>query len=250
MGDLSGDRLRVLPCPQGQNTVMWAGQSYSAPQWEAMQARWELQYPKLEHHPSETPAHRTAQTGAPEILDHCWAQLARLPATLFGGGDAHRMHPEHRKCLDIFRVDMFGNVVARDAEDGAVCALDIDHVLPWCRGGRSVAANFAAMYASALLLGAASSWVPRLQCRACSQSCNNAISGHSTPVHSSVCILLCKVLGREPLRQAHAPPAGGERPRVLPRLWPLRRRPRRCRRVPGRRRLIHQRPQGHVEVGR
>jgi hypothetical protein len=47
----------------------------------------------------------------------------------------------------IFRVDMYGNVVADPdhTSDSALCWFDVDHCFPWCRGGRSVQKNFAAV---------------------------------------------------------------------------------------------------------
>ena len=82
--------------------------------------------------PHETLAERTKITTNPEIRSACWSKLPIV-------------HDLPSKYRDVFKVDMYGNVVAKAAEDGALCFFDVDHVFPWSRGGRSVMANFQAV---------------------------------------------------------------------------------------------------------
>jgi hypothetical protein len=80
----------------------------------------------------ETMDERSRITAKPEIRAACWAKLPicfDLPS----------------KYRDVFKVDMYGNVVAKGASDGALCFFDVDHVFPWSRGGRSVMSNFEAV---------------------------------------------------------------------------------------------------------
>ena len=45
-----------------------------------------------------------------------------------------------------YRLDIFGNVISKNAEGQSLCAFVLDHVFPWSRGGRSVNQNIATIY--------------------------------------------------------------------------------------------------------
>lgn len=143
--DFGGDKLWSLPQKNG-NIVIWNNNSYIIAQWKAKCNQWDRKYPKLSKHPSESLQQRTAQTGADDVKQHCWDRLRRLPNSIFKLNKKQTLYPEQKGCLSTFRIDIFGNVVTKDAQDGAICKFDIDHGFPWIRGGRSERANFGAVY--------------------------------------------------------------------------------------------------------
>jgi len=96
-----------------------------------LKRRWEKDYPKKKHL-YETKQHNVAQCSAKR--QDCWDKLrsiddVNIPASLRAK----------------FKVDAYGNVIARDAKNMGLCGWDVDHIWPWSRGGRSVMSNFAAV---------------------------------------------------------------------------------------------------------
>eukprot|EP00959_Pyramimonas_sp_CCMP1952_P144668 3027752-Pyramimonas_sp.AAC.1 len=77
----------------------------------------------------ETLGFRNKETSNEKNILVCWNELRHT-------------HPcIGTKWQNEFRVDMYGNVVAnpvaKTAYDLAITKMDVDHVFPWSRGGRS-----------------------------------------------------------------------------------------------------------------
>jgi len=127
----------------GLGHVNWNGKQYPPEQWEQKVAQWERLFPHIKDengntkHPNETANDRT--TAQRNGRDVCWQKLPQTNIRF------PKECPE--KLRKIFRVDMYGNVVADPdhTSDSALCWFDVDHCFPWCRGGRSVQKNFAAV---------------------------------------------------------------------------------------------------------
>ena len=72
----------------------------------------------------------------------------------------------HNYLRELFRLDMYGNVVSIEANTfGALTYFDVDHLFPWSRGGRSVQANFAAVHYGANRWAKSDKLIPTLNCR-------------------------------------------------------------------------------------
>lgn len=50
-----------------------------------------------------------------------------------------------QELLEMFRVDVYGNVVALDAVAGSVAAFSTDHIFPWSKGGLTRPDNLMAL---------------------------------------------------------------------------------------------------------
>jgi hypothetical protein len=111
--------------------IDWNGVEHSREVWDGQIQDWEKKFPKLTKHPQETWSERSKATSSKKNINGCWDAL---PRTVLKS-----------KWRDKFRVDMYGNVIAKDASDGSLCSFDVDHIFPWSRGGRSVMENFAAV---------------------------------------------------------------------------------------------------------
>ena len=124
--------------------MVWCGQEFTKQEWASKVSAWYASFPnvvkksgykgkKCTYHEIEDDS-----TKARSNSDNIQACFAMLPATNQTIG---------RKWNKIFRVDMYGNVVADPLlfSDSALCAFDVDHIFCWSRGGRSVRANFAAV---------------------------------------------------------------------------------------------------------
>ncbi len=126
----------------GLGHVNWNGKQYTPEQWKQKVNEWERRFPHIKDengntvHPNETENVRT--TAQRKARDFCWQKLPQINIS-------SQKCPQ--KLRNIFRVDMYGNVVAHPehTSDSALCCFDVDHCFPWCRGGRSVKENFAAV---------------------------------------------------------------------------------------------------------
>jgi hypothetical protein len=128
---------RIVMHHDGLGHVNWNGEQYTLEQWKQKVDAWEILFPHIKtKHPNETENVRT--TAQRKGRDFCWQKLPQANIS-------SQKCP--KKLRNIFRVDMYGNVVAHPdhTSDSALCWFDVDHCFPWCRGGRSVKENFAAV---------------------------------------------------------------------------------------------------------
>lgn len=130
--------VRELP-EYTNDKVFWGVKEYSQNEWMNQLQTWEQAYPNVvckigKQHSTrhETASFRSSQTCDVININYCWDSLSHT----------HKCIPS--KYRDMFRVDMYQNVVSILASDGSLCKFDVDHVFPWCRGGRSVRSNFVA----------------------------------------------------------------------------------------------------------
>lgn len=141
-GGFSDKSVRQLAIVDG-NHVSWHGQVFSLDEWAHKLHEWETAFPNIVRQSAsgakstfhETEADRCKATTNADNVNVCFAML---PGT---------NHFIGSKWSEMFRVDMYGNVVANRLlfSDSALCAFDVDHIFCWSRGGRSVRANFAAV---------------------------------------------------------------------------------------------------------
>jgi len=132
-------------------TVKWGNPlvEYTLQEWSAKQKEWEERYPNIKDKstgatPHESEAFRGQQTRKPDIMMACWNALPVTVPSRYTGFS--------RELLEHFRVDRYGNVICLPdslpdgrANNGSLTFFDVDHIFPWCRGGRSVKENFEAV---------------------------------------------------------------------------------------------------------
>lgn len=121
-------------------TYEWVNKSYSRQEWKQKCLSWDRNYPNIVERTGgekrtlhETMSYRSSKTTNEDVIQWCWDSLSQSNEDIVS------------KFRNQFRVDMYGNVVARSASDGALCKFDVDHLFPWSRGGRSVKCNFSAV---------------------------------------------------------------------------------------------------------
>jgi hypothetical protein len=141
-GGFTDVSVRQLAIVDG-NRVSWHGQVFTLDEWARKLHEWETAFPNIVRQSAsgakstfhETDAHRGTKTKEADTVDACFAMLKATN------------HFIGSRWSEVFRVDMYGNVVANRilSSDGALCFFDVDHIFCWCRGGRSVLENFAAV---------------------------------------------------------------------------------------------------------
>ena len=131
--------LVEMPMYVAENKITWNDHAFTSTEWQAQLDTWNRKYPNISvkkgnstHTTHESSTFRSSQTTSNEMIAFCWDSLRHT----------HPCIPS--KFSDKFRVDMYGNVVSIDSSDGALCKFDVDHIFPWCRGGRSARNNFVA----------------------------------------------------------------------------------------------------------
>ena len=143
LGGVCQKEARVGACVRVDNGVHWWSdlEIGSLDEYKIWAAALEKKYPKyqsLDKHWCETAQYRTAQ--CMQARDYCWNKLDR---DTLGKVWQDRTNEKMPSRLDLFRVDMFNNVVMNGCSPKAVCAWEVDHIFPWARGGCSVQTNFA-----------------------------------------------------------------------------------------------------------
>ena len=145
LGGVCQKEARVGACVRVDNGVHWWSdlEIGSLDEYKIWAAALEKKYPKyqsLDKHwcELETVQYRTAQ--CMQARDYCWNKLDR---DTLGKVWQDRTNEKMPSRLDLFRVDMFNNVVMNGCSPKAVCAWEVDHIFPWARGGCSVQTNFA-----------------------------------------------------------------------------------------------------------
>jgi hypothetical protein len=134
-----------------KSVIRWGNPlvEYTLEMWNAKLREWDELYPNLKDKttgstPHETEAFRGQQTRKPEIMMACWEKLSVVVPSRYTGFA--------RELMENFRVDRYGNVVclpdslsAGRANNSSLTFFDVDHIFPWCRGGRSGKENFEAV---------------------------------------------------------------------------------------------------------
>ena len=104
-------------------TVEWNGKSFTTSAWLEQLHVWEISFPNIKDPVTKstrwekpTDKHTTRECN----IDYCWNSMDQ------------RTLPSRWK--DIFRVDMWGNVVSIRASNNSLTKFDVDHAFPWSRG--------------------------------------------------------------------------------------------------------------------
>ncbi len=118
----------------------------SLDEYKTWAAALEKKYPKYQSldkkkHWCETVQYRTKQCMQMQARDGCWNKLDRDTLGKVWKDRTNEKMPSRLE--DLFRIDMFNNVVMNGCSPKAVCAWEVDHIFPWARGGCSVQTNFA-----------------------------------------------------------------------------------------------------------
>ena len=122
--------------------MVWNEKTYTEDEWRHQIKTWEELYPNISLNDDdayletavETASYMKYQVSKPSMRECCYNSLAEIAVE------------ELRHC---FRVDIFGNIISLQAQDNSICAFDVAHLFPWCRGGRSVKQNFTALQSDA-----------------------------------------------------------------------------------------------------
>ena len=103
--------------------VEWNGRSFSRQEWLHQLHLWETSFPNIKDPVTKntrwekgSDKHTTSESN----IGYCWSHLDQ------------RTLPSRWK--DIFRIDMWGNVVSRLASNNSLTKFDVDHAFPWSRG--------------------------------------------------------------------------------------------------------------------
>ena len=104
-------------------TVEWNGKSFTTAEWSRQLIVWETSFPNI-----KDPITKSTRWEKPGVkhttsvvnIDYCWSNLDQ------------RVLPSRWK--DIFRIDMWGNVVSKLASNNSLTKFDVDHAFPWSRG--------------------------------------------------------------------------------------------------------------------
>ena len=135
-----------------RKVIEFDGKTYTEAEWEAQMKEWLVKYPNLKQKDKssrwESEAFRATQCSSAAIIDACWD--ACKSADLWVPVDL-KSHGKAWNLLQDFRIDMYGSVVTHKsiAQKDALTNFDVDHIFPFCRGGRSLPANFAAVQCAA-----------------------------------------------------------------------------------------------------
>jgi hypothetical protein len=140
--------LKMLATRQTDNNgtviISWNDSSFCESSWTQKIQDWKTKYPNIvtveggiKKTIHETELTRRMKTSNKDIREKCWSQLKRVRASSYTGIS--------RDFLEKFRIDMYGNIVCLHADNESISSFDVDHIFPWCRGGRSVQENFAAV---------------------------------------------------------------------------------------------------------
>jgi hypothetical protein len=143
LGGVYQKEARVGACVRvDKDGVQWWSDNRigSREEYEKWAAALDNKYPRLDKHWCETVQYRTAQ--CKKARDYCWNKLDRHTLGKVWQ-DRTKLALPSRLGADLFRVDMFNNVVMNECSTKAVCAWEVDHIFPWARGGCSVQTNFA-----------------------------------------------------------------------------------------------------------
>ena len=137
--------------------IEWDGISYTAVEWNEKLEGWIEAYPlltdKLGSNRHEKDSDRTRGCSDPKILGDCWANSK--PPEQWVPSRFSRTSAPWSKLLGLFRLDMYGNVIASrlDASskrnphsaNESLTFFDADHIFPFARGGRTKQDNLAAV---------------------------------------------------------------------------------------------------------
>jgi len=138
-----------------EGNIEWNGHTYTHEDWKKQLAVWYKACPNIvrkksaeldDKHdctPYETSAQRTKATNNPINIDYCWSSMKRIDYP-----SSWSSKTMVRKFFDDFRVDMWGNICSNHefCYNESLTKFDVDHLFPWCRGGRSRQGNFAGVY--------------------------------------------------------------------------------------------------------
>ena len=133
-------------------TVTYKKQHMTTKEYKTMIKQWQIDYPHITYSDvggkqvrtkHETQSFRTSTTTNKKIRLAVWDKLPWISEAAWTHLEEGFKVPETLKRL--FKVDMYGNVIAKEADNMSLCYFDVDHIFPWSRGGRSVPENFAAV---------------------------------------------------------------------------------------------------------
>ncbi len=145
LGGMYQKEARVVACVRvDKDCVQWWSDNRigNREEYEKWAAVLENKYPRLDKHWCEYETVQYCTTQCKKACYYCWNKL-----DLHNLGkvwqDRTNLALQSRLGADLFRVDMFNNVVMNKCSTKAVCVWEVDHIFPWSRSGCSVQTNFA-----------------------------------------------------------------------------------------------------------
>ena len=132
------DSLRCLATYiDHDDTVSWHGQIYEKKEWDAKIKGWQNKHPIIKEKCDLKETESFKKTRAKVYRNLCWEG-----AIMCFSNDPIIPKPYQKT----FAIDIFGNVICKDARNNTLLFFDVDHIFPWKRGGLTDPRNLEALH--------------------------------------------------------------------------------------------------------